>query len=107
MKGQSLAEALKSIFVLAVIVLCLVAGYLIWSQIMGNPINFEGGNPEGAALPGNYLGIIYKGGFIVPLLMAVNLILITFVIERFIMLWKAKGHGNVTNFIRRLQALLN
>jgi biopolymer transport protein ExbB len=107
MKGQSLAEALKSIFVLAVIVLCLVAGYLIWKQIMGNPINFEGGNPAGAALPGNYLGIVYKGGFIVPLLMAVNLILITFVIERFIMLWKAKGKGNLTVFIRKMQALLN
>ena len=87
--------------------LCLVAGYLIWSQIMGNPINFEGGNPEGIALPGNYLGIVYKGGFIVPLLMAINLILITFVIERYIMLWKAKGRGNVTAFIRKLQALLN
>jgi len=92
---------------LAVIVLCLVAGYLIWSQIMGNPVNFEGGNPEGAALPGNYLGIVYKGGFIVPLLMAVNLILITFVIERYIMLWKAKGRGNLTSFIRRMQVLLN
>ena len=50
MKGQSLAEALKSTFVLVVMVLCLVAGWLIYSKIMGNPINFEGGNPEGAAL---------------------------------------------------------
>lgn len=107
MKGQSLAETLKSIFVLAVIVLCLVAGYLIWKQIMGNPVNFEGGNPEGHPLPGNLLGIVYRGGFIVPLLMAVNLILITFVIERYIMLWRAKGRGSITSFIRRLQVLLN
>jgi len=92
---------------LAVIVLCLLAGYLIYSQIMGNPVDFEGGNPEGAALPGNYLGIVYKGGFIVPLLMAVNLILITFVIERYIMLWRAKGRGNLNAFIRKFQGLLN
>jgi len=104
MKGQTLAEALKSIFVLAVIVLCLVAGYLIYSQIMGNPINFEGGNIEGNPL--NYLGIVHKGGFIVPLLMAVNLILVTFVIERYIMLWRAKGRGNLNAFIRKLQGLL-
>src|SRR5512133_1098566 len=107
MKGQSLAETLKSIFVLAVIVLCLVAGYLIWKQIMGNPVNFEGGNPEGHPLPGNLLGIVYRGGFIVPLLMAVNLILITFVIERYIMLWRAKGRGSITTFIRKMQVLLN
>ena len=107
MKGQTLAEALKSVFVLSVIVLCLVAGYLIYTQIMGNPVNFEGGNPEGHALPGNYLGIIYKGGLIVPLLMAVNLILLTFAVERYIMLWRAKGRGNLNAFVRKVRDLLN
>ena len=107
MKGQTLAEALKSVFVLSVIVLCLVAGYLIFKQITGNPINFEGGNPEGAALPGNYLGIIYKGGLIVPVLMAVNLILLTFAVERYIMLWRAKGRGNLNGFVRKVRDLLN
>src|SRR5512145_2722564 len=107
MKGQTLAEALKSTFVLLVIVLCLVAGWLIYSQIMGNPVNFEGGNREGHALPGNYLGIVYKGGFIVPLLIAVNLILITFVVERYIMLWRAKGRGSLNTFVRNVRDLLN
>jgi biopolymer transport protein ExbB len=106
MKGQTLAEALKSTFVLLVIVLCLVAGYLIYDKVMGNPINFEGGNREGHQLQGNYLGIIYKGGLIVPLLMAVNLILITFVIERYIMLWRAKGRGNLNAFVRNIRDLL-
>jgi biopolymer transport protein ExbB len=107
MKGQTLKDALKSSFVLVVIVLCGVAGYLVYTKIMGNPVNFEGGNPEGRALSGNYLGIIYKGGMIVPLLMAVNLILITFVIERFIMLGAAAGKGNLNAFVRQLQSLLN
>jgi len=107
MKGQTLAEALKSVFVLLVIVLCLVAGWLIWDNIMGNPVNFEGGNNQGHPLPGNYLGIVYRGGIIVPLLMAVNLILITFIIERYIMLWRAKGRGNLNSFVRSLRELLN
>ena len=107
MKGQTLKEALKSIFVLSVIVLCVLAGYLIYKYIMGNPVNFEGQNPNGHPLPGNYLGIVYRGGFIVPILMAVNLILITFVIERFIMLGKAGGKGNLNSFVRKLQSLLN
>ena len=107
MKGQTLAEALKSTFVLLVMVLCLVAGYLIFDKVMGNPINFEGGNREGHAVQGNYLGIIYRGGLIVPLLMAVNLILITFIIERYIMLWRAKGRGNLNSFVRSIRDLLN
>ena len=106
MKGQSLAEALKSTFVLVIMVLCLVAAWLIFTRIMGNPVNFEGGNPEGHALPGNYLGIVYKGGFIVPILIAINLILLSFVVERFIMLTKAKGRGNLNNFVRNLRDLL-
>jgi biopolymer transport protein ExbB len=107
MKGQTLKEALKSTFVLLVILGCAIAGYLIYSLIMGNPVNFEGGNPKGHPLPGNYLAIIYKGGFIVPLLIAVNLILLTFVVERMIMLSAAAGKGNLNIFVRTLQTLLN
>jgi biopolymer transport protein ExbB len=107
MKGQTLKDAFKSVFVLSVILLCVLAGYLIYSQIMGSSINFEGGNHDGHPLAGNYLGIIYKGGFIVPLLMAVNLILLTFVVERFIMLSAASGKGNLNTFVRTLQSLLN
>jgi biopolymer transport protein ExbB len=107
MKGQTLKEALKSTFVLLVILACALGGYLIYSQIMGDPVNFEGGNNHGHPLPGNYLGIIYKGGFIVPLLIAVNLTLLTFVIERIIMLGVAGGKGNLNVFVRNLQTLLN
>lgn len=107
MKGQTLKDALKSVFVLSVILLCVLAGYLIYSKIMGNPANFEGGNPEGRALTGNYLGMVYKGGIIVPLLMAVNLILLTFIVERFIMLTVAGGKGSLNAFVRKLQSLLN
>ena len=107
MKGQTLKDALKSGFVLAVIVLCAIAGYAIYSQIMGNPVNFEGGNKAGHPLPGNYLAIIYKGGFIVPILIATVLVLFTFVIERMIMLSAAGGKGNLNGFVRSLQTLLN
>ncbi len=107
MKGQTLKDALKSSFVLAVIVLCALAGYLIYSQIMGSPVNFEGGNNAGHPIPGNYLAIIYKGGFIVPLLIAINLILLTFIVERMISLSAASGKGNLNAFVRELQTKLN
>src|SRR5664279_4555665 len=107
MKGQTLKEAFSSIFAGAVIVLCLIAAYLIYVNIMGNPINFEGGNPKGHPIAGNYLGTIYTGGPIVPILMTVNLVLLTFIFERFIMLSRAKGKGNINSFVRKLQMLLN
>ena len=54
-KGQSLKEALSSMFATSVILICLLAGWAIWSFVMGNPVNFEGGNIHGKGLPGNYL----------------------------------------------------
>ncbi|HCT30722.1 MAG TPA: flagellar motor protein MotA [Bacteroidales bacterium] len=74
---------------------------------MGSPVNFEGGNPSGHPLPGNYLGIIYKGGYIVPLLMTCVLVALIFTFERFITLARAKGKGRLNTFVRSLQNLMN
>ncbi len=73
---------------------------------MGNPVNFEGGNPAGQPLEGNYLGIIYKGGYIVPILMTCVLVLIIFIFERIITLSRAKGKGRLNTFVSQLQGLL-
>jgi biopolymer transport protein ExbB len=74
---------------------------------MGNPVNFEGGNPAGKNLEGNYLGIIYKGGMIVPILMTCVLTLFIFIIERTITLSRAKGKGRLNTFVSQLQGLLS
>jgi biopolymer transport protein ExbB len=73
---------------------------------MGNPVNFEGGNPAGHPLEGNYLGIIYKGGFVVPILFTCIMVVIIFMIERFLTLSRAKGKGRLNVFVRKLQQLL-
>jgi biopolymer transport protein ExbB len=52
------------------------------------------------------MGIIYKGGFIVPILVAINLIIIIFSIERFITLAKAKGKGGVDKFVSKIKGFL-
>ena len=72
---------------------------------MGSPVNFEGGNPKGAALPGNYMGIIYKGGPIVPILMTCVLTLLIFVIERSITLNRVKGKNSLDSFVADIQTL--
>jgi biopolymer transport protein ExbB len=105
-KGQSIKEVLQSAFIWAVLIICLAVAYYIYNKIMGNPINFVGGNPKGTPLTGNYLGVIYKGGFIVPILITVNLVLLVFVVERLITLSRAKGRGRVSGFVRKIQGLL-
>jgi biopolymer transport protein ExbB len=105
-QGSSLKDALQSIFATSAILIAFIVSYYLFTQIMGNPVNFVGGNPKGEAMPNNYLAIIYKGGFIVPILMTCVLTLLIFTFERFFTLGKAKGKGRLNTFVRNLQGLL-
>jgi biopolymer transport protein ExbB len=99
----SLGSNLKSVFASAAIVLSFVVGILIYKFILGDPSHFDA---EGHPKQGDFLGIIYKGGFIVPILIGINLIIITFSIERFMTIAKAKGKGRIEPFVRRIKSLL-
>jgi biopolymer transport protein ExbB len=90
-----------------VIVACIVVGWLVWKFVMGDPSNFEGQNPEGHPLPGNYLGMVYKGGAIVPVLMGLLLMVVVFSFERFAVISKAAGKGNLDAFMKKVQASVN
>lgn len=85
------------------IVAAVVIGELIYNFILGAPSHFDA---EGHPKDGNFLGTMYKGGFIVPLLIAILITIITFSIERMITIAKAKGKGNVTAFVRNIQTLI-
>ncbi len=104
--GSSFKESLQNAFAASAILIAFIVSYYLFTTVMGNPVNFEGGNPHGSPLPGNYLGIIYKGGLIVPILMTCVLVLIIFTFERFITLARAKGKGRLNTFVRKLQTLL-
>jgi biopolymer transport protein ExbB len=106
-QGSAFKDALQNVFAASAILIAFVVSYLLFVNVMGNPVNFEGGNPKGQAMEGNYLGIIYKGGFIVPVLMTCVLVLIIFVFERTITLSRAKGKGRLNSFVRDLQLLLS
>ena len=74
---NSLVGALKSGFASIVIILALVVSYLVYHFVLGNPANFEGGDPEKNPLPGNFLGIVHKGGQIVPILITIDRMFLT------------------------------
>lgn len=100
------ANPLQSYFALAIILLCFVAGYIVWLFIMGAPGNFENGDPNGHPVKeglGSYLGLVYKGGILVGTAIALVLMTITFTIERIISLSKASGTGSMDVFVKRVQ----
>jgi len=105
-QGSSFKDALQNLFATSAILIAFIVSYFLFSQIMGNPVNFEGGNPHGSPLEGNYLGIVYKGGYIVPILMTCVLVALIFTFERAITLSRAKGKGRLNTFVRKLQTLL-
>ena len=92
----------SSVFAALTIVICIVIGALLWKFVMGAPANFVKGDPNGQPLPGNYLGMVFKGGYIVPVLMGLFLMTIVFSVERFIVLKKAAGNGNLDNFVKNV-----
>ncbi|SMO54873.1 MotA/TolQ/ExbB proton channel family protein [Solitalea koreensis] len=95
-----------------VIPICIIVGVLIYKFVMGNPSNFEGGIVNETAEPvkegaGHWLGIIYKGGFIVPILMGLILLNLSIAIERFITIRKAAGKGSAQTFVAKIRSLLS
>ncbi|MEI7595790.1 MAG: MotA/TolQ/ExbB proton channel family protein [Bacteroidota bacterium] len=100
------SKGLGSIFSAIVIPAALIVSFIIYYKVLGNGSHFQGGNPENNPLPGDYFGVVYKGGFIVPVLMSLLLIVITFSIERFFTISKAKGKGSAVAFVRNIRALL-
>src|SRR5690349_18079913 len=70
-------------------IICLIAGYLIWRFIMGDPKGFTKVDPSGGFWPKHdgpkgALNGIYMGGIIVPVLIGMFLMVVTFSIERFL-----------------------
>lgn len=100
----------KNMFASLAIPILIVCGISIYLFILGNPSNFEGGDPKNHPIPegvGHTLGLIYKGGFIVPILLSLVLMSITFSIERFLVIGKASGKGSAEAFLHRVKGHLN
>ena len=85
--------------------ICIIVAILIFIFILGDSSHFEGGDVE-KGTP-DIFGTIHRGGFLVPLIMSYVLMVIVFSIERFVVIGKASGTGNVDVFVRKVQAALN
>jgi biopolymer transport protein ExbB len=99
---NSLSEQLKSGFALVIIPLTLVLSTLLFYFVLGNEANFDHGDPV-KGHPLNFLGIVYKGGIIVPVLISFFIMVVTFSIERFVTLRSANGNGSLSSFIQEIK----
>jgi len=86
-----------------IVLACILTGVLIYKFVLGNPNNFLDGAARHKGKPGNILATMYEGGFVVPILMATLLTLLTFVVERALTIFKARGRGNSSEFVRKVQ----
>lgn len=90
-----------------VIAACFVLALLIFNFVLGNPDNFMNGDPKNHPVDGNLLGLMYKGGFIVPILLTLFLTVISLSIERFFAIKSAQGSGKLVNFVRDIKLSLS
>lgn len=100
------ANGVQALFSILVIPIAILIGFLIWKFVMGDPAGFEGGDVEKNPLPGNILATMYKGGFLVPILIGCFITVITFAIERFITIGKSKGTGRIEVFIAKVRTAM-
>lgn len=106
-KQQSGSTKNNAMFAWAVIIISLIVAHAVFYLVMGAAGNFEGGDPvKGHPVHGNMLGTIYKGGFIVPILLTLFLCVVTFSIERLFTLMAASGKGSLPDFLKRVKVNL-
>ena len=90
-----------------VIPILLVLGILVYVYICGDSSHFIDGDHEKGPVNGDYFGVVYKGGFIVPILFTCFLTMLVFSIERFLIISKATGSGSIDEFVRKVKSLLD
>ncbi len=105
-----------------IIPILFIIGVCIYVFFLGNPSNFQ--HPEqfkGASsvafsdviskkiepAEGSTMGIVYKGGPIVPILLTFMITVLVFSIERAMVLRRASGKNNLDNFVTTVRSLLN
>jgi len=90
-----------------VIPILFVVAVVVFKFIFGDGSHFQGGDNENQPLAGDYFGIVYKGGPIVPILFTCFLIVLVFSIERFFTIGRANGSGSIDEFVRKVKSLLD
>ena len=87
-----------------ILVICGIVAYTFYFQVLGAPENFAGNDPTGH--PVNLMGTVYKGGFVVGLILTLLLSVICLGVERFFALKSAFGTMSLGKFTTQVKELI-
>ena len=107
MKSQNGFLKFQRAFSALVIPVSFVIAVVVFNVIMGASGHFQGNNSANAPIPGDYLGVIYKGGMIVPIIMTLLLTVLAFSLERYFTINKAGGKGSAVKFVATIKGCLS
>ena len=84
-----------------ILVICCIIAYCFYFFVLGNPDNFVGGDREGH--PANLMGTVYKGGFVVGIILTLLLTVIVLGVERYFAIKSASGKINLAKFTSQVK----
>ena len=99
---QVVARKTGSLSPVLVLPILYIVAWCIYLFVFGNPSNFK--NED--LTPNAIIGMIYLGGPVVHVLVMCMLTVLVFSLERFFVLNKAEGAGNLENFVLTIRQLL-
>ncbi len=95
----------QSAFIVSLFFIAMIAAYLIYEFVLGNPANFADYVTKGTKevpASGNILGMTYVGGPLVSLLIGLSIMVFAIIIERTLTLKKAAGKQPVPKFFKKV-----
>ena len=84
-----------------ILVICCIIAYCFYFFVLGDPSHFQGGDREGH--PADLMGTVYKGGFVVGLILTLLLSVIVLGVERFFAIKSASGKINLAKFTAQVK----
>ena len=84
-----------------ILVICCIIAYCFYFFVLGDPSHFQGGDREGH--PADLMGTVYKGGFVVGLILTLLLSVIVVGVERFFAIKSASGKINLAKFTAQVK----
>ncbi|KXK33726.1 MAG: MotA/TolQ/ExbB proton channel [Chlorobi bacterium OLB6] len=99
---------MKNLTNLLIITLCLIVAYVFFYMVLGADANFT--DPKTGVVdfhnPQNAMGMVFTGGPLVGLLIACVLLAITYAVERWLSISKAKGKASMDVFAKEVVKLV-
>ena len=95
-------KGMKEAWILLVI--CCAIAYAFYFLVLGDPSHFQGGDRTGH--PADMYGTVYKGGYVVGIIITLMLTVIALGIERFFAIRSASGTMNLGKFTSQVKAAI-